>query len=345
MRLENGMGTVSKLSGKRRNPYMVKIPVGYEEDEITGKKVQCYKVVGYTPTLRLGRQLLRDYHRKQRFDPDMTFIEVYERFKINVPSSLIKSHNASFKACESIHYRVFSSLDVDDLQEVIDCCGKNYPTLRKIRLLFSQMYDYAIQNGICSIDYSEGINIRKYKDRNPRSMIRNKMDKKDVEILWAKRNSRYYQMILFMIYTGVRVGEMLNLKKEDINIEKCYFKVTKSKTSSGIRVVPIASKIMPFVIEWYNLQNDSDYLFNTIDNQPFKYRNYYDSYFTPLMKDCGMNYTPHFCRHTFISLMSEADVSPIIIKKIVGHSSVMSITERVYTHFEIQEMLDAVNKI
>ena len=34
-----------------------------------------------------------------------------------------------------------------------------------------------------------------------------------------------------------------------------------------------------------------------------------------------------------------------MMKKIVGHSSAMSLTERVYTHVNVQELLDAINKI
>lgn len=55
--------------------------------------------------------------------------------------------------------------------------------------------------------------------------------------------------------------------------------------------------------------------------------------------------TPHCCRHTCISLLAEAGVDQTIIKKIAGHSGAMSLTEKVYTHFDVQELVKAINQI
>lgn len=49
-------------------------------------------------------------------------------------------------------------------------------------------------------------------------------------------------------------------------------------------------------------------------------------------------------RHTFISLMAEAGVDQTTIKKIVGHQGAMTLTERVYTHLDVNVLIDAVNK-
>ena len=50
MKLPNGFGTVYKLSGNRRNPYVAKKTKGWEIDPKTGKSKQLYTVVGYYPT-------------------------------------------------------------------------------------------------------------------------------------------------------------------------------------------------------------------------------------------------------------------------------------------------------
>lgn len=42
MKLPNGYGSVVKLSGKRRKPYMVRKTVGYHIDPIKEKKVAEY---------------------------------------------------------------------------------------------------------------------------------------------------------------------------------------------------------------------------------------------------------------------------------------------------------------
>ena len=81
------------------------------------------------------------------------------------------------------------------------------------------------------------------------------------------------------------------------------------------------------------------------DQKHFDYRNYYDSYFTPLMEQLGYTQTPHCTRHTCISMLTQAHVDQTMIKKIVGHSGAMTLTERVYTHLDIQSLVDAINQI
>ena len=106
-----------------------------------------------------------------------------------------------------------------------------------------------------------------------------------------------------------------------------------SKTENGIRKVPIADKVLPFYQAWFEDNPECEYLIHTPDGKHFQYRNYYDSYFHPLMEQLKIDRTPHCCRHTCISMLAEAGVDQTIIKKIVGHSGAMTLTEKVYTHF------------
>ena len=63
------------------------------------------------------------------------------------------------------------------------------------------------------------------------------------------------------------------------------------------------------------------------------------------MQNLNIEKTPHCCRHTCISLLAEAGVDQTIIKKIAGHSGAMSLTEKVYTHFDVQELVKAINQL
>lgn len=44
-------------------------------------------------------------------------------------------------------------------------------------------------------------------------------------------------------------------------------------------------------------------------------------------------------------MLAEAKVDQTTIKKIVGHSGAMTLTEKVYTHLDVKELIDAINKI
>ena len=206
------------------------------------------------------------------------------------------------------------------------------------------MYDYAMRNELCNKDYSEFVDILKFKDRNPSKMDRNKFSKKEIERLWEQKDDKYYQIVLMLIYTGVRISELLDLKKENVHLNERYFDVLASKTESGIRKVPIADKVLPFFQFWYN-DTKSEYLLHTENGEQFKYRNCYDSYFLPRMENLGLSQTPHCCRHTCILMLAEAKVDQTTIKKIVGHSGAMTLTERIYTHLDIEGLINAINKI
>ncbi len=112
-----------------------------------------------------------------------------------------------------------------DLQEVIDTCGKNFPTLKKIKILFNQLYDFALKNDICNKDYSSFVDILQYKDRNPNKYDRNKFDKKEITRIWEQKADKYYQIILMLLYNGVRISELLGLKKENVHLDEQYFDV------------------------------------------------------------------------------------------------------------------------
>lgn len=62
------------------------------------------------------------------------------------------------------------------------------------------------------------------------------------------------------------------------------------------------------------------------------------------MEELNLKHTPYDCRHTFITKMKKANANEYILKKIVGHS-INDITEKVYTHRDVTELLKEINKI
>lgn len=338
------------MSGKRRKPYMVRKTIGWEYDPVKDKQVQKYVVIGYAATKIEGMQMLAEYNQNP-FDvkaSKITFQEVYEQWaKAKYPTvsqSNVHGYTASYKVCESLYNKVFKDIRLVDLQYVVDTCGKNYPTLKKLKSLFNQLYEFAMKNDICNKDYSAYVDILRYRDKNPDRRDHNKFERDEVDRLWQVADQPYSQIVLMLIYNGCRISEFLDLKKENINLEEQYFDVVSSKTENGIRRVPIADKMLPFYKEWYE-SSDCEYLLHTPEHKHFDYRNYYDSYWTPLMKNLGFEHKPHDTRHTCISMLAEAHVDQTMIKKIVGHSGAMTLTEKVYTHLDVEALVEAINQI
>lgn len=365
MKLPNGMGNVSKLSGKRRNPWRARKTTGWIMDETTGKLKQQYINIGYYPTRQEALQALASYNE----DPydiktnKITFSELYERWSGTqfgkVSDSTVKSHENAYKLCGALYDMPVKDITLDHLQSVIDNSGKNTPTLKKLLTLFNQMYDFAVIRKIVKPDDRAML---KYLDilqpGNPNALDREPFTKKEIKLLWdVEKSNEYISIVLILIYTGVRIGELLSLEKKDIHLEERWLYIDESKTESGVREVPIAEKIVPFIEYW--IKKDCEYLICTPDEEPFTYRNYYDSYWKPLMVQLGMGeyviekgkdepvykgHRPHDTRHTCISLLTEAEVDERFIKKIVGHKG-QNVTEAVYTHIELPVKLNAINKI
>ena len=353
LRLPKSYGSVVQMSNptRRRKPYIVRVTTGYYHDPDTGKIKQKRGIIGYAKTREEGLQMLAKYHEKP-YDLNQgnpSFREVYQdwfddKFRDNMEAKKINGYRAAYNTCTRIFELPFRDLRPKDLQNIIDNSGKNYPTLKNIKILFNQMYKYAIKNNLCTTDYSKYVDIAKYHNKNPNSYDRQPFSREQLGTLWSERNDPYVQMVLILCYTGVRVSELLDLKKEDVNLDEHYFNVIKSKTESGVRKVPIGSMIYPYFKAWYE-SSDCDYVFHTPDAKHFTYRNYYDSYFIPIMDRYGYPQTPHCCRHTCVSLLATAQVSPTYQKLIVGHKGAMSITESVYTHIEMSELIKAIDSV
>ena len=82
-------------------------------------------------------------------------------------------------------------------------------------------------------------------------------------VIWKWVNSNVYiQIILMLIYSGVRISEFLDLLKENVNLDEKWFDIIDSKTSAGIRRVPIAEKTFEFFKYWMD-KNCCKYLLCT----------------------------------------------------------------------------------
>ena len=349
MKLPNGYGNITKLSGNRRKPWRVRKTDGWEI--VDGKLKQKFINVGYYESRPEALQALAEFN-KDPYDlglSTITVAEVYERWSERkfdeISDSNAKGYEAAFKLCGRIEDMRFVDLKIDHIQKIADESGKNTPTLRKFKILMKGLFEYAVIHGIIPKDR----NIIEYLDiskaGNPNAYNREPFSKKEIDRLWEVVDvNEYISVVLILIYSGLRIGEMLNLKKSEVNLTERYFDITKAKTNAGIRLVPISHKILPFVKYWMN-KNDCEYLISTPDAEQMIYRNYYDTYWIPLLKNFNMDsHRPHDTRHTCISLMTVAKVDERYIQKIVGHKG-QNVTTQVYTHLEIQELVNEIDKI
>lgn len=199
MRRRNGSGSITKLTGNRRNPWMVRIFLRYDLNEETGKAKQIYKVLGYYPKKADAERALSKYNLNP-FDIDkknMTFEDVYneyieEEFK-GEKTPKFKDRRTAYNNCPDwLYNKKFAELTYKQLEKAIGDSGKNYPSMRKMVNLFHMIYKYALKNDIVEKDVSQYVSISQYKDKNPNSIERKIFRKKEIKSYGNVKKMREY---------------------------------------------------------------------------------------------------------------------------------------------------------
>ena len=144
-----------------------------------------------------------------------------------------------------------------------------------------------------------------------------------------------------MLYSGIRIGELLEIQTAHINLKKQIIDLHGTKTKAAHRILPLHKDIVPLVAA----RMHGKYLIETENGQPIIYDTYKKRFFDLLMSTLKMQHKPHDCRHTFISGMDSCGISAgsVILKRIVGHANA-DVTES-YTHKNIRQLLTAINKL
>lgn len=248
----------------------------------------------------------------------------------SVSDSAVKSYYIAFKHISNISDMPITDIHFQHLQNVINSMhvkGLSYSSCKKVRTLLNQLFNYAIIKDYHITNYAQHLNL----GPNIPTIQRKAFTRQQINKLWAIDTS-YSHMILILLYTGLRIGELLNLRKQDINRRSSHLIVRHAKTKAGEgRIIPLHHRIMPLIEQIYCCVDD--YLF-TISYTTFH------KHFKNIMKQLNCKHTIHDTRHTFASLLDSV-ASPNALRSLLGHKQ-GDITTRVYTHKTIRELRKAV---
>lgn len=223
------------------------------------------------------------------------------------------------------------------MQQLINNLERGYNTKSNISSLLNQLFHIAMELDICTKNYAEFISVKKERD----SQIHKPFSEEEIAILFNNVFSHeLVDTILITIYSGMRIGELLNLQVKNIDLAKRIM-IGGSKTEAGKnRIIPIHTKILPLIRRRYN--EDNTYLIeNSKKQMPYKE---YRTQWNKIMTDLHMEHLPHDGRHTFATLMDNAGANKLAIKKIMGHAS-SDITDKIYIHKNQTELLKNIDLI
>lgn len=350
MKRGNDQGSVYKLSGKsRRKPWTATITVGWEPIATDSDKPKFKQIRQSLGTFKTKREALDalSQHRVSPVSPKHEIItsELYEEWsKVKYPRvshSTANNYRAAWKHIEPTLGRVtFKELRSSHWQNLIDKKANELSrsSLQKIRTLATLLYSYALQEEIVTRNYAQNIKL-------PRSEEQEKEIFTDLELSKMFKNTHipYVDTILIMCYTGFRISELLSLTKFSVDFEQQILKGGSKSEAGKDRIVPISPKILPFIKRWYDKGGAT--LICRKDGSPLPVKVYRDDcYYKALSKLDIPRRTPHTCRHTAASLYHRAGLDPLVIQRIMGHST-YAFTADKYTHLDIKQLTDAINHV
>ena len=340
MRLPNGYGSITKLSGNRRRPYMVRITTGFTDE---GKQIM--KALGYYATKKEALASLTEYNNNP-YDlsaPALTFAKAYERWakhtypKDGAPPN---SYKSAYKYCTPLLDIPFKEIKTEMFQNIINNCDKGYSTKKNIKILCNLITKYCLSNDFAVKNYAELVKLPPQEE----SRMHMPFTPQEIELLWQNAAADIrIQSVLILCYTGMRPTEMLKIAKENIDFSKPCMRGGQKTAAGKNRIIPIADKILPFIQAAYE-RSKGDYLYSDEAGKALNYDIYRSTYWNPVMNMFKLSHLPHDGRHTCQTMLHNADVDEKICKLILGHAS-QSVTERVYTHKTIEQLIKAINSI
>jgi site-specific recombinase, phage integrase family len=341
MKNPNGYGSVSKLSGKRRRPFIVRITTGFD---INGRQIM--KVLGYYHTQAEAIKALANYNDNP-YDinlNDITLKEILDRFMENkkgeVEKSSLKSYRVWYNYLRPLYSKRMKDIRTFELQNFINSLSHlSTGSLKLVKSFIRMLFKDAMEMDIISKDYSEYIKLPKYKKVIERKIF----TEEEIVLLWDNiKIMEYADTILILIYTGMRINELLKLEKKNVNLENNTI-IGGSKTDAGKnRIIPIHPKILPLIIK--RMGNKTEYLIpNRTGRNYYEYNNFRQNEFVKIMEQLGMEHTIHDTRHTFATMISDVSDNENAITGIIGHTNI-NMTKK-YTHTNIEKMRKEMEKI
>lgn len=331
----NGQGSVYKLPS---GSWAAQITLGYYlKDGVKKPKYKRKKgfktkkeAVSYLECLRNGaieRKVITLSELWELFQRDMSTLSTSKQTAYRIAWKKIRS---------DVEYRTIDSFSVPELQELIDEAAPSYYTRRDIKTLLSHLYKIAIRDDYTDKNRTEYIKLPKLETAERQIFC-----PQDKQVLWdsfQKTPSGIVAGMLTMLYTGIRPGELLTIRTENVHLQEHYMTGGIKTTKGKNRKIILPDKLLPVI----------QYLMDHSKRELLLWYSCSDDFYTDWKdKRTELNInealTPYCCRHTYITNLTALKVSPAMLQELAGHEDYDTTLE--YTHLSIQDRLTEVNRL
>lgn len=335
MKRSNGTGTIKYLKG-RKKPYAVFRP----SKVVDGKRKA--ELVGYYESRAAAEEVLafESLHPTK----NNTLKEVFEMWKktrayTDLSQSTKEGYNMAFNYMRNSEDKRFADLKQNDFQGFIDNAvnqGKSVSTQNKVKILCNLLSVYALINDITYKSYA----VKLRTDHITKKKI-DIFTEDEIQLMFDNDSVPLVDTILILIYTGMRITELLTLNKFQVNLKEKVI-VGGLKTDAGRdRIIPIHPNIYTYILNRY--ESSCSKLIEH-DGRPYTSRYYRKKYYEVLESLGIKKITPHKARHTFFSLMDKYCNDKKAMADIGGHTDV-HFTQSVYVHTDIDRLRSAMECI
>ena len=324
----NGTGNISKLSGSRRKPWVVRKG---------GQLIGTYET--RTDAVK-ALERLTDATITEKYN--WTFRQIYEAWKPEHDRTISAHGQGSYKTaysnCKELHDRKFRTIRRSEFQAVIirlEQEGKSKSTCEKVLQLFGQLSDWAVLEEIQQVNRARYCTIAAAQKSDGLVFSDEAID------AMKKSENPAAKIALILLATGCRPNELFQAATTDCT--QTYF-VGGSKTKAGKnRVIAVSQLGLAAYHEILSAASGKPKLIDGYSGN-HTYANYVKREWKELMQELNLPaYTPYDCRHTFITKATKAGVNPQLLRRMVGHSD-LSTTDKFYTHLDPSDILNAINQ-
>ena len=209
----------------------------------------------------------------------------------------------------------------------------NFRSVNYEVIIISNFFNFCIERG-----YADKNPAAKIKKLNELKRLKTLSDEDIVKLIAGATNKLTRDIITFLIYTGCRKGEALNLKWDDTDLQNDVIAIKGTKTKYD-RYVPI-SKPLKELLGGIEKNQDCLYVFN---KKGAKIGNFKKSFHTACRNAGLKDLRIHDLRHVFASKMVMNGTSLYITGELLGHRT-PNMTKR-YSHLVPETLKKAVDEV
>ena len=248
------------------------------------------------------------------------------KFRRNCKSCTLASSGTAvrfFLAMLKAHSRDLSHITREDIEAFIEQEQDRGLGVRSVRNRTQALYSfvrYLVENDLIAPD----ILTRRIRLKMPVSLPR-AIDPVDVRaLLSVLDHTRDRALFLLLLRTGMRVGELLDLRAVDLSLPEKKILIYMGEKNYRGRVVYLSDDAIEAAKAWLAVRGSREEMLFYSSRRPVLSYGAVRNRFTRYLEKAGLDdkgYTIHCLRHTFASEMLNAGLRLEVLQQLLGHSS------------------------